>query len=384
MQAFEKKQLFSAKAENELINKIQTEIKERVYIAGNISRRSTDIPGETLVFLTGELSLCASQNAVTIYQQELWPLIRDCITKPDDLISGTYDHMINQTRTICQVLNARPEENAFKLAAALSPDREKKHNFSENSLASGHQDISDHLYSLFLIRLDAGFFLSGIETLWPQIAPSLIRTIYNQRRLAEWDKILDENINIFADHAPVLRQFFATTPARLDNGHFRVLLNMAGMDNYPGLTLVDTDREKDLDDVAIRPWHWYAVDDFFKQFFPEKMESNDMEIVHDKTTHTLKIVFSNSSWFQICFSDESREHLDIIYPELSEDTDKFKGFYLFDVVSRQVGIDMDDDEILLIQFVGQIAKEIVTRHHTALVSGCVISIDKSLASPEFT
>jgi hypothetical protein len=379
MQTIEKKRLFSAKAENELVNKIQNEIKEREYIAGHISRCPTDIPGDTLVFLAGELSLCASQNALPIYQQELWPLIRDCIPNPDDLISGTYDYARTRIRAICRLLNTRPEENAFKLAAALSPAREEKQGFPENILASGHKDYSEFLYSLFLMRLDAGFFLSGIETLWPQTAPCLIRTLYNQSGLAGWDQVLEENIPVLADYAPTLRRLFATTPARLDNAHFQTLLNLARTDNYPGLTLVDTGE----DGAAVRPWHWYAADDFFKQFFPEKMESNDMEIVYDEASFSLKIVFSDSSWFQVLFSDESRERVDITDPELPGDTARFKGFYLFDTVSRKTGIEMDDDETLLIRFVGQIAKEAVDKLYATRVSGSMISIDKSLASPEF-
>jgi hypothetical protein len=376
-------QLFSAEAENELVEEIITEIKEREQSADEVCRRPTDIPGDTLVFLAGELSLSASQHAVTVYQQSLWPLIRDRISHPDHLIFGTYDHAIDRTRAICQVLETKSHEDEFKLAAAQTPDRKPTPRFPEDSLTIDHPDIPEYLYSLFLMRLDAGFFLSGIETLWPQTAPSLIRTLYNQSHLAEWDRILEQNIPLFTDHASVVRRLLDDTPARMDSMHFSVLLNLAKTDPYPGLTLVNAPRENGVDHHSARPWHWYAVDDYFKLFFPEKMESGDITIRLDPATHTLKTVLADQSWFQVVFSDESREQVEIIYPELPEPSDTFKGFLLFDVVLRQTGIHMDDEDTLLIRFAGRISKEMAARFHDDPVPGAVMHVDKAAASPTF-
>jgi hypothetical protein len=146
---------------------------------------------------------------------------------------------------------------------------------------------------------------------------------------------------------------------------------------------VDAPSENRVEHHSARPWQWYAVDDYFKLFFPEEMESGDITIRLDPATHTLNTVLADHSWFQVVFSDESREQVEIIFPELPEPSDAFKGFLLFDVVLRQTGIDMDDEDTLLIRFAGRISKEMAARFHADPVPGAVLYVDKTAASPTF-
>ena len=157
--------LISPKAENELVNKIKEEIYERKQIAGLIEQLPTDIPGDSLVQLAGELSLCTSQHGLNCYARELWPRIRDCFHYPDDLVTGSYQAAINRTHRLLGKFTESTHEETFKLAAALTLTPEKKEDDLLSALENGQREISatDALDSLFIMRLDAGFFLSELR-----------------------------------------------------------------------------------------------------------------------------------------------------------------------------------------------------------------------------
>jgi len=381
MTPIETYQFFSASAENELVNKIDNEIKEKAQYSGSIETHPTDIPGDYLVQLAGELTLCASEKAINIYNQELWPRIRASVGKPHDLISGSYHSEIERTQAILRKLNFEPEVNEFKLGAALSSASKKEENSQDFYMETAFADISptDWLTSLFIMRMDAGFFLSGIESLWDQSASSLIRIVLNQCGLDDWDRVLLENKSVLMKHAASLRRRLTSSSARLDSVHFNVLMDLAKADYQPGLTLVSTGKENLSDKNDIRPWQWYAVDDYFKFFFPEKMESGAIEIKYDETDLSLHVIHSGNDVHQVVFSDDSQTEVNIVWPENLQKAKCIKGFYLFDTVSRQIGIEEDDDETMLIQFVGRIPMGNVPESHSSMAPGDLISVSKSKA-----
>jgi len=378
--------LISPEAENELVNKIHYEIEERHQFAEFIEHQPTDIPGDSLVQLAGELSLCTSPNGLTIYARELWPQIRACFLYPDDLITGTYQPAINRTHGLLDKSTASSREEPFRLAAALTPPPGKKEDDLLSALANGQWDVSatDALASLFIMRLDAGFFLSGIETLWAQTAANINRILYTRCGLEDWDKVLGQYKPVLSTHAASLRQRLTSSPARLDTAHFKILMELARCDNHPQLTLVSTGTSAPLTDSAVRPWQWSAVDDFFKFLFPDDMESGSISVTYDEDAFCLQVLFTDNKIYQVVFSDESQDSVDIQFSEESKHSDQFQGFYLFDIVSSQVGMDEDDEETLLIQFIGRISKEAMLEKEFDLISGNAIVVDKSWAIPAFT
>ena len=386
MKSIETNCSFSARAENELVNKIRDELQEREKLTGSIRRLPTDIPGDYLVQLAGELSLCACRDAVNIYRQELWSDIRSCIKNPEDLLFGSYDFALRKTNAVIRELTFEPEESGFKLAAALSRPREENEKTTVDMLGGEQMDISisDILISLLIMRLDAGFFLAGIQTLWPQTTSSLIRILYNQCGLLDWDRVLMEKREILADYASQLRQVLTSTPARLDGEHFNILLNLAKADYHSNLTLVSTGKETSENAAAIRPWQVFAVDDFFKQFFPEEMESGAIQVFYDEIGLSLQIHHLDGNHYQVIFSDESNRTVDIPFLNSSEDGGGLKGFYLFDTVSRQVGLEEDDDETRLIKFVGRLPLEKLLDGNIAAPPGSITHVNKSEASSKFT
>jgi len=378
--------LISPEAENELVNKIHYEIEERHQFAEFIEHQPTDIPGDSLVQLAGELSLCTSPNGLIIYARELWPRIRACFQYPNDLITGTYEPAISRTHGLLGKPTASSSEEPFRLAAALTLPPGKKEDDLLYALANGQWDVSatDSLASLFIMRLDAGFFLSGIETLWAQTAANVNRILYTRCGLEDWDKVLGQYKPVLNTHAASLRQRLTSNPARLDTTYFKILMDLARCDNHPQLTLVSTGTAEPLKGSAVRPWQWYAVDDFFKLLFPDDMESGTISVTYDENALCLQVRFTDNNIYQVIFSDESQDSVDIQFSEESKRSDRFQGFYLFDTVSRQIGLDKDDEETMLIQFIGRVSKESVLEKESDLTSGNAIIVDKSRAIPAFT
>lgn len=360
----------TAQAENELVSKILDEIQERKHTTESSRRLPTDMPGDYLIQLAGELSLCASEEAVNIYSQNLWPNIRSMIDSPEDLVFGSYGHARNKTDAVIQGMSAEPEERGFiKLAAALSRP---------------HVDINleDTLISVFIMRLDAGFFLAGLKTLWPQIASSLIRILYNRCGLEQWDRVLRENRLRLADYSCQLRLILTSTPAGLDGDDFKILLDIAKPDHRPNLTLVNSGSGISEDAETVRSWQVYAVDDFFKQFFPEKIESGTIRVMQDNKDVPIHIINEDNSFYGVIFTHESRDVVDIVLPDKTKETEKLKGFYLFETVSERIGMDEDDEDTMFIRFVGRLPLEKLYMDHLSALPGSVIHIKKSEASPE--
>ena len=359
----------TAQAENELVSKILDEIQERKHMTESSRRLPTDMPGDYLVQLAGELSLCASEEAVNIYGLNLWPDIRSMIDSPEDLAFGSYDHARNKTDAVIQGLSAEPEERGFKLAAALSRPKAEIH-------------VDDTLMSVFILRLDAGFFLAGLKTVWPQIASSLIRILYNRCGLSEWDRVLSENRLKLADYSYTLRQILASTPAGLDEDDFKILLDLAKADHRSNLTLVSSGSGIPEDAKTVRPWQVYAVDDFFKQFFPEKMESGNIRVMQDEMNGPIQIFNEDNGFYDVIFSHESQDSVGIALPEKSSKAGDLKGFYLFETVSERIGMDEDDEDLMVIRFIGRLPLEKLTREHLSESPGTLLHIKKSEALPE--
>ena len=369
MKSFESINPIAAQAENELVSKILDEIQERNHTSENSRRLPTDMPGDYLVQLAGELSLCASEEAVNIYGQNLWPDIRSVIDSPEYLVFGSYDHARNRTDAVIQGLSAEPEEGGVKLAAALSRPKAEIH-------------VDDTLMSLFIMRLDAGFFLAGLKTLWPQIASSLIRILYNGCGLAEWDRVLSENGHKLADYSYSLRQILTSTPAGLDRDEFKILLNLAKADHRPNLTLVSSGSGIPEGAKTVRTWQVYAVDDFFKQFFPEKMESGNIRVMQGEMNGPIQIFYEDNGFYDVIFSHESQDSVGIALPDKTKKAGDLKGFYLFETVSERLGMDEDDADSMVIRFVGRLPLEKLTGEHLSESPGSLLHIKKSEVLPE--
>ena len=165
--------------------------------------------------------------------------------------------------------------------------------------------------------------------------------------------------------------------------YFKTLMELARSDYHPELTVVRTGTAEHVKKSGIRPWQWYAVDDFFKLFFPEEMESGIISVEYDDDALCLQVLFSDNNVYHVVFSDEFQDTVKIQFPENLKYPDRFQGFYLFDTVSGQIGMDEDDEETMLIKFIGRITGEAMRQKGLILTPGNSITVDKFQAIPSF-
>ena len=365
MKQFETKKRYTVEDERELVNKIEDEIAYRKNETDIIRRLPTDMPGNYLVQLAGELSLCASGISLYTYSIDLWPDIRSSIGSLDDLTTGNYNYAIQKTREVFDKRSSQESEKGFTLMAAYS----RTTNYDA--------EVRDALTLLFIMRLDAGFFLAGLKTLFPEEqASSIVREVYNRCSLSQWDEILTESREVLDDYAALLREIITSTPARLDGDEFRVLMRLLKSEENPNLALVLFEEEME-NDGNVWPWQIMAVDNYFKQFFPDEMESGEIIIRLDEFDHSLHIHHKDRDQYIAIFTSESIDEIDIPIPADIQAAGKINGFCFFEAISRQISISDENDNAMLIQFLGWLPLENLVNAGLELVPGSVARIRKS-------
>lgn len=173
--------------------------------------KKTDLPGHYLVSLAGQVALCSDKEILLLCQTEVWPAIRKKIKKPKEYVSGlTFTPVRELTSKHCL-------QNALAEAA---------HSVSEEP----EQELDPNVISILASRLDTGYFLAGLEALWPERAELLVTSIWNTCRLRDWDCELRMHINELKAYAGEVRWMFAQVPSCLDDKRFGILLDIARSD----------------------------------------------------------------------------------------------------------------------------------------------------------
>lgn len=340
-----------ATVEKKLVERIQEEIEEgrREPHLGHLL--PTDLPGDDLVCLVGELSLAIDPDRVRYYEHSLWPQVRQMLGVPGSLLEGSYDWAINKTR---EVLIS--EEKPWKVAADSI--------VAAHSKAGSARDEASDLLPLLTTRLESGFFLAGLQTLWPQQAPLLARRLWHECGLARWDEELlsrfegsAETKQVFRDCSASLRQLLADRPARLDRERFGTLLELACEERRPNLVEVSdhhllsgTDRDEG------RPGEAPLIHDFLLQVFPEEMETGKISLIQDDSSGLLVVHWAEKAHaYGVLFLGEAEEMMEVPVadPAATESLSRLTGFWVFEAtVYREEEEEFDDSAPILARFLG--------------------------------
>ncbi len=307
-------------AEKDLVDKIRWEIQLREREENTAPPDPSDMPGDALVALVGELFLNVRKEAVSVYRVNLWPEIRRVIGSPADTVKGSYRYATSQTIHAGNTLYRAPDEAAINLAdtkpngdtepwRSIRPEIYEKPAGFPDELASspatyfrsvspklaspfsvGHalsapSEVKTLIFAVLMMRLDAGYFMAGLEALWPHEAPMLKRRLWHKAGLKEWDEMLTFYLRELAVHADDFRFSISHGLSNLDSEHFGPLLEIVSEQSvFPDFDLPDLHlaSEKFIDDSVsdseLRLWEVMAIQDLVMQFFPEAMEANHLEL----------------------------------------------------------------------------------------------------------
>jgi hypothetical protein len=141
------------------------------------------VAGDELVEAAGRLALLASPELRSVCAQTLWPRVRACLglDSPAALARGDFGPYLQQAQAVLD-----PAPVLLRLAARSAPagDDGERH--------------GDALAHQFLARLDAGLFLTGLETLWPEAGGAAARRLWHEGGLEQWDAYLKGHLPDFA------------------------------------------------------------------------------------------------------------------------------------------------------------------------------------------
>ena len=332
--------MLSTDIEGKLVERIQAEVTERMLETRHLRRLPTDLPGDHLVCLVGELSLSIPSHALQSYEFTLLPKVRQALGNPSDLLVGSYEWAISETEKI-----ALEESKPFSLAAAYS------------------NDSSAIAMSVFAMRLDAGFFLTGLRTLWTQEYPLLFRRLWNVCELGRWDELLKSSSSHLRSYSAYLRQLLADSPAVIDHDYFGTLLNIARDEN--SLKLAEATGQfankanKASEPCIIHPWQVLLTYDFLLQIFPNEMETGEISLIEDDASGVPIIYNRNeNSRYGVLFLNIIGETLEIEIPDDFANllSSKINGFFVFDTVDDLEIIretdEFDDKPLVSTRFIG--------------------------------
>jgi hypothetical protein len=211
------------------------------------------VPGDELVASAGKLSLLADAATQVVLGQSLWPRVRAVLglDVPAALCQGSYGPLCFQALALANESLQEPVQ--FRGAARSgapatrssvpAPGRHPagiRGRHRSPLLFPGHRvghsapgapspdappsaaDASpspvsweDECVTLFLNRLEAGFFLEGLGVLWPESGPAAARALWEKGQLKRLDEVLVDRAAAFACLGPVFRSWLAETPVPL-------------------------------------------------------------------------------------------------------------------------------------------------------------------------
>lgn len=340
-----------ATVEKKLVERIQEEIEERRREPHPAHLLPTDLPGDDLVCLVGELSLAIDPDRVRYYEHSLWPQVRQMLGVPGSLLEGSYDWAIAKTR---EVLISKIEP--WKVAARSI--------MAAHSKAGSARDEASDLLPLLTTRLEAGFFLAGLQALWPQQAPLLARRLWHECGLARWDEELlsrfggsAETKQAFYDCSASLRQLLADSPARLDRERFGILLELACEERRPNVVEVsDYHLLSGSDGDEGRPGEAPLIHDFLLQVFPEEMETGKISLIQNDTSGLLVVHWAEKAYeYGVLFLDEAEDvvEIPIADPAVAESFSRLTGLWVFEATAyREEEDEFDDSVPILARFLG--------------------------------
>lgn len=368
-----------ATVEKKLVERIQEEIAERRRESYSAHLLPTDMPGDDLVCLVGELSLAIDPDRLKYYERFLWPQIRQMLGVPGSLLEGSCDWAIAKTRKVLI-----PEEKPWKVAAHSLVAAHSK-------AGAAREEVSD-LLPLLTTRLEAGFFLAGLQALWPQQAPLLARRLWHECGLARWDeKLLSrfegtaETRQAFRDCSASLRQLLADSPARLDRERFGILLELACEERRPKLVEVsDHHLLSGPDGDEGRPGEAPLIHDFLLQVFPEEMETGKISLIQNDTSGLLVVHWAEKAYpYGVLFLDESEDVMEvpITDPAVAESWSRLTGFWVFEATAYREEEEEEEDEFndsapTLARFLGILPLQSLNWDKSHDSTNSVLRIDK--------
>ncbi|MBN1182395.1 MAG: hypothetical protein JXB49_08925 [Bacteroidales bacterium] len=364
------------KIREEIIFQIYREINRRKDEANYIpERQETNIPGDLLVSLAGKLSLMSSSQMLSLYEQTLWPMIRDTlkIESPGALVNGKYTLYIDQTRKLLEESSeikfyGRSEKlldrkHLMILLMLISPvfstsrpDLTAKEysqemvQLKENpEVMSELQKWVDDCISIFINRLESGFFLTGIEVLFPLNGNSAARTLWHEGLLKDWDLFLTrpEHVEKLEPLKKTFREIISELPVSLSGPWFesiRMLIHESS-DDVKDDEIPDIKIEDDLSqDIYIM--QLLLLEDFLKTEFKEA----DWNLAFDMNRSFIIVSLNQEYQFGVWFPENEEDSL-TLSAEVSQFIDTIFTAKTI-AVSDSQEYESDDTAIFTIIFTG--------------------------------
>jgi hypothetical protein len=215
------------RARESLVAEIDWEIARRRRGGYDSPAATSGYPADALLELTGCLALMAPAAALLLYEQTLWPRVREAlgVAAPGELAGGSVEDCLSASRRILG-----PLAEVLDLAARAKPPARTAVAWEDEAIA------------LLQRRVGVGFYLQGLEALWLDQGRSAARRLWHDGRVGEWDEYLALFREDLAPIAPRLRDLVADSPACLDGDWFGVLRD-----------ILVADDEGRLPEVSARP-----------------------------------------------------------------------------------------------------------------------------------
>lgn len=181
------------------VNRLHAEIVRRQR-DGPAVRESgeSSIPSDPLIELVGRLALSASDSLRAVCRAQLWPRVRAAVgvESPGTLASGTYDNWLTTTKRFVESPTAldvvarasTPLDVCAMRPAEIISFPVRPVPASPPIDARGSSDA--WLQTTILTRLNATWYLSGIDELWPSEGVSAARQLWHEGGLARADAYL--------------------------------------------------------------------------------------------------------------------------------------------------------------------------------------------------
>jgi hypothetical protein len=398
-------------AEQELVEKIRWEIQLRGTRDVQSPTEPSDMPGDSLVALAGELSLSVPESALSVYRLNLWPEIRRMVGSPVSIVEGSYQYAIARTVEVGNSLYREPvrtpetdekpkPDDQTDFGTPIPPEIYEKlrgtlgewsstsdvfssvdmplwtSSFRVGSALSTFSPVETRVLSILMLRLDAGFFLAGLETLWPQEAPMLKRELWHTGKLKDWDELLQVFSMEMALHAQEFKLSLSPSQANLYSDHFGPLPKiLEGTPSFPDLDLPDVELSSELgfedssSDSGLRPWELMAIHDMVMQYFPDAMESGFLKIGEPDPSGFVKVTSSlTNHTIGICLAKRIEGVETIALPD-STVVQSLSGIWI--LRSEDISDAVDEEDYFIIPV-----------HSVGFITGNQLALLKPLGSSE--
>jgi hypothetical protein len=170
----------------DLLARLQSQVEAQDAATGETDPYA--IPGSQLVSTVGQLALVAPDAMLPAYRQLLWPGVRRVlgIDTPGPLLVGDYDALCQQAEDLL----SEGHDSDARLAASVRRASDRR---DASARLQWLDAWEEHCVTLFVNRLGIGFFLTGLQELWPEEGSAAARILWRSGRVAELDDLLEKH-----------------------------------------------------------------------------------------------------------------------------------------------------------------------------------------------